>query len=57
MAAEKVPQAQFNVGISYLQGNGVEENSEEAEKWLKRASKNLYRAADEILNEIYENKK
>lgn len=49
MAAEKVPQAQFNVGVSYLHGQGVQKNRQEAKKWLLRASKNYYTAADEVL--------
>ncbi|TIT48383.1 MAG: sel1 repeat family protein, partial [Mesorhizobium sp.] len=44
--------AQFNLGVMYLKGVGVEENTELAIQWLKRSAAQGYDGAEEALNRI-----
>ena len=46
--------AQFNLGLAYLNGYGVEKNLEEAKKWLRRSADGGYEEAINRLREIEE---
>ncbi|WP_442921063.1 hypothetical protein [Mesorhizobium sp. Cs1321R2N1] len=44
--------AQFNVGLMYLKGVGVEENAVLAVQWLKRSAAQGYHGAEEALDRV-----
>ena len=52
LAAETVPQAQFNIGLSYLQGQGTPQDLALAKTYLQRAADNGYEPANEALRDL-----
>ena len=44
--------AQFNLGLSYAQGEGVPQDYDEAAKWWKRAAKQDNKDAQAALEEL-----
>jgi TPR repeat protein len=46
-AEQGVTLAQYNVGIAYASGTGVERNKQEAVKWFDKAASNGNRKAQE----------
>lgn len=42
-------QAQYNLGVCYISGDGVVPNKQEAMKWLRKAAKQGHPQAKEIL--------
>ena len=44
--------AQYKLGLSYLLGKGVPQNTGEGVKWLKEAARNGYEKAQETLDKI-----
>ena len=55
-AEEGSPSAQYDLGMRYLEGNGVEKNLELARKWLGEAAKNGSETAAKKLAQIDEKK-
>lgn len=47
------PVAQFSLGMAYIQGNGVSQNYEEAEKWFRKAAEQGNTSAQCMLGAIY----
>ena len=45
--------AQYNLGYSYSNGEGVEKDEEEAVKWYRKAAEQGYEKAKKILFERY----
>jgi len=54
-ASQGNAEAQFNLGIMYLDGIGVTENSAEALRWIARAAKQKHSGATEVYNYILNN--
>jgi hypothetical protein len=44
--------AQYDLGIRYLNGDGVEKNTDTAKKWLEKAAKNGHSGARKKLQEL-----
>ena len=44
--------AQYNIGVCYKEGIGVQKNKIKAKKWLQLALKNGYEGAREELKEL-----
>ena len=51
-AAEGSPSAQYDLGLRYLTGDGVEKNEELARKWLEASAKNDYALARRKLEDL-----
>ena len=45
------PEIQYQIGLCYLKGDGVEQDGYQAEKWLRRAADQQYEAAVEMLSD------
>lgn len=45
--------AQYNLGLCYLQGIGIERNVAEAEKWLERSASQNFVSAQQVLADYY----
>ncbi|MEW6160735.1 MAG: hypothetical protein AB1813_25170 [Verrucomicrobiota bacterium] len=45
-------QAQFDLGMRYLKGDGVEKDEAEARRWLEQAAKNDFQQAKKKLEEL-----
>ena len=43
------PEIQYQIGICYLRGEGVEQSGTEAEKWLRRAQAQGHQGAADLL--------
>ncbi len=56
-AAEGSPSAQYDLGMRYLTGDGLERNEELARKWLEESAKNDYLRAKAKLEELDRKKK
>lgn len=56
-AAEGYATAQYDLGVRYLKGDGVEKNPEEARKWLEAAAKQGNSMATQKLAELEKAKK
>lgn len=41
---------QYELGLCYLRGDGVEQNGAEAQKWLRRAAEQGHQQARELLS-------
>jgi len=52
-AEEGFATAQFNLGLTYLQGNGVPQDYKEAEKWFRKAAEQGNSSAQCMLGAIY----
>ena len=46
------PDAQYNVGMMYLRGEGVAGNRQEAIKWIGKAAEQGYKRAQDTLEEL-----
>ena len=44
--------AQFNLGASYLEGNGIDIDNVEGMKWIKLAAKNGYQQAIKYMESL-----
>ena len=51
-AKQENAEAQYDLALMILQGLGTERNVSQAEKWLKKAEQNGFRAATKKLKEI-----
>ena len=51
-ASQENPHAQYNVGMSYYYGKGVESDQNKARSWFEKAAKNGNYQALEALNQI-----
>lgn len=56
-AEEGSPYAQYDLGVRFLTGDGVEKDAETARKWLELASKNGNSSATKKLAELKEEQK
>jgi TPR repeat protein len=56
-AEEGVSYAQYDLGMRYLTGNGVEKNYEVGKKWITAASTNGYASATKKLEELKKQEK
>ena len=56
-AAEGSPSAQYELGLRYLQGDGLEKNEAEGRKWIEQSAKNDYTQAKKKLEELDRKKK
>ena len=43
------PEIQYEIGLCYLKGDGVKQNGQEAQTWLKRSADQGYAPAIELL--------
>jgi len=50
--SEDAQHAQFNVGIMYLQGDGVSQNEDTAAFWLAKAARQGYQPARKVLRQL-----
>jgi len=53
LAEQGDPEAQFNLGLLYLDGHGVPQSSAEAANWFRRAAEQDYAAAQHNLGAMY----
>ena len=53
-AAQEVPEAQYNISICYLKGEGVEKDLAKAAYWLKTAADNGSVDAQNMLKSLSE---
>jgi len=53
-AEEGADYAQYDLGIRYLNGDGVEKNADTAKQWLDKAAKNGHSGAKKKLQELKE---
>jgi TPR repeat protein len=53
LADEGEPEAQFNLGLLYLDGHGVPQNPAEAVTWFRRAAEQDYTPAQHNLGAMY----
>jgi TPR repeat protein len=53
LADEGEPEAQFNLGLLYLDGHGVPQNPAEAVSWFRRAAEQDYVPAQHNLGAMY----
>jgi TPR repeat protein len=53
LAEEGEPEAQFNLGLLYLDGHGVPQSDEEAANWFRRAAEQDYTQAQHNLGAMY----
>jgi len=53
LAEQGDPEAQFNLGLLYLDGHGVPQSSVEAANWFRRAAEQDYAAAQHNLGAMY----
>ena len=44
--------AQYDLGMSYLEGDGVEKNVEEGVRWLKKSAENCLEAAQVAMGKL-----
>jgi len=51
-AEEGADYAQYDLGIRYLNGDGVEKNAETGKQWLEKAAKNGHSGAKKKLEEL-----
>lgn len=56
-AAEGSPSAQYELGLRYLHGDGLEKNEAEGHKWIEQSAKNDYTQAKKKLEELDRKKK
>ena len=56
-AAEGSPSAQYELGLRYLYGDGLEKNDAEGRKWIEQSAKNDYTPAKKKLEELEGKKK
>ena len=47
--------AQYNLGVMYMNGEGVEQSTEEAIKWAKKAAEQGHEMAIQALESLNEN--
>jgi TPR repeat protein len=53
LAEQGAPEAQFNLGLLYLDGHGVPQNPAEAANWFRRAAEQDYTQAQHNLGAMY----
>jgi TPR repeat protein len=51
-AAEGSPSAQYELGLRYLNGDGLEKDESEGRKWIEQSAKNDYTLAKKKLEEL-----
>jgi TPR repeat protein len=51
-AAEGSPSAQYELGLRYFYGDGLEKNEAEGRKWIEESAKNDYTLAKKKLEEL-----
>jgi len=56
-AAEGSPSAQYELGLRYLNGDGLEKNEAEGRKWIEQSAKNDHTQAKKKLEELDRKKK
>ena|SRR5438477_2531025 len=56
-AAEGSPSAQYELGLRYLSGDGVEQDEAAGRKWLEDSAKQDYTPAKKKLDELKDSKK
>jgi TPR repeat protein len=56
-AAEGSPSAQYELGLRYLHGDGLEKNEAEGRKWIEKSAKKDYSLAKKKLEELDRKKK
>ena len=44
--------AQYNLGVCYLKGDGIEKDKEEAVKWFRKAAENGHKKAKAALKKL-----
>lgn len=50
-AEQNDPNAEYNLGVLYLEGKGVPQSDEEAMKWLRKSAAQGFPRARELLND------
>jgi TPR repeat protein len=56
-AEEGSPSAQYELGVRYLKGDGLEKDAETGRKWLEKSAQQDYSPAKKKLEELNEEKK